>query len=182
MLASREAMRKASGGDLYPPGDPLYRHVIVVGALLDNAASIGVQTAAQPEPTRTRYRDIAFRCLEIVDYLPMLPRQYASGAPPQHTADSLDATEALLASLGDPPDGPTIPMWSPAAHRSFVIPGALTKPQNLFFALKLSLCATLSYIFYHAVDWPGISTITITVLAAALGHTGRLSKGFSSES
>jgi multidrug resistance protein MdtO len=49
---------------------------------------------------------------------------------------------------------------------------------NIAFSLKLSLCATLCYIFYHAVDWPGISTCVITVMVAGLSTTGEMKQRF----
>ena len=42
----------------------------------------------------------------------------------------------------------------------------------LVYAVKLSLCATLCYVIYNALAWPGISTATLTVLIAGLSTTG----------
>jgi multidrug resistance protein MdtO len=42
------------------------------------------------------------------------------------------------------------------------------------FALKISLCATICYILYHAIDWPGISTSVVTVMIAGLTHSGAM--------
>jgi multidrug resistance protein MdtO len=46
------------------------------------------------------------------------------------------------------------------------------------FALKISLCATLCYIFYFAVDWPGISTCCGTVLIVGLTNSGAMKQKF----
>jgi multidrug resistance protein MdtO len=44
------------------------------------------------------------------------------------------------------------------------------------FALKLSLCATICYIFYHAVDWTGMSTCVTTVIITALSTRGAINQ------
>ena len=59
----------------------------------------------------------------------------------------------------------------PARFR-LLVPGALQQPQTIAFALKLSLCATLCYIIYQAVAWPGISTAVTTVLITGLSTSG----------
>src|SRR4029077_13316781 len=43
---------------------------------------------------------------------------------------------------------------------------------TLTFGLKISFCATLCYIAYHALDYPGISTAVTTVLVSGLTSTG----------
>ena len=62
----------------------------------------------------------------------------------------------------------------PSRKVPFLIPGALRQPQTIAFALKISLCATLCYIIYLAVGWPGISTSVATVFIAGLGTSGAL--------
>jgi multidrug resistance protein MdtO len=60
----------------------------------------------------------------------------------------------------------------PAKEVPLLIPGGLSNQDNVAFALKLSLSATVCYIFYQAVDWPGISTSVTTVFFTAVGSTG----------
>ena len=60
----------------------------------------------------------------------------------------------------------------PSSQLSFLVPGALRQPQTIAFALKLSLCATLCYIIYQSVAWPGISTAVTTVLITGLSTSG----------
>jgi multidrug resistance protein MdtO len=52
------------------------------------------------------------------------------------------------------------------------LPDAWTNPAYRTYAFKLSLCATLCYILYNALAWPGISTATLTVLIAGLSSSG----------
>jgi multidrug resistance protein MdtO len=51
-------------------------------------------------------------------------------------------------------------------------PDAWTNPDYLTYAFKLSLCATICYVIYNALAWPGITTATLTVLIAGLSSTG----------
>jgi multidrug resistance protein MdtO len=49
---------------------------------------------------------------------------------------------------------------------------ALSNPEHLKFGLKGCLAASLCYIIYNAVDWPGISTAISTCLLTALSTVG----------
>jgi multidrug resistance protein MdtO len=51
-------------------------------------------------------------------------------------------------------------------------PDAWSNSEYLLYAAKLSFCATLCYVIYNALRWPGISTATLTVLVAGLSTTG----------
>jgi len=62
---------------------------------------------------------------------------------------------------------------SSAPHKEpWFRPDAWHNTSYLAYAFKLSLCATLCYIIYNALAWPGISTATLTVLIAGLSSTG----------
>lgn len=49
---------------------------------------------------------------------------------------------------------------------------AWTNPTYPVYAMKLSLSATLCYVIYNALAWPGISTAVLTVLVTGLSSTG----------
>jgi multidrug resistance protein MdtO len=53
-----------------------------------------------------------------------------------------------------------------------VVPDALTNPEHLRFALKGCLAASLCYIIYNSVAWPGISTAVTTCLLTGLSTIG----------
>ena len=57
-----------------------------------------------------------------------------------------------------------------------LVPNAFRNPDNVAFALKLSLCVTICYVFYHAVDWTGISTCVTTVIITALSTRGAINQ------
>ncbi|QJI39433.1 hypothetical protein HKK52_00300 [Pseudomonas sp. ADAK2] len=49
---------------------------------------------------------------------------------------------------------------------------AFSNPNYLLFALKTWLAAMLCYVFYNAVDWPGIHTVMLTCVIIALPSLG----------
>jgi multidrug resistance protein MdtO len=53
-----------------------------------------------------------------------------------------------------------------------VVPDVLTNPEHLKFALKGCLAASLCYILYNAIAWPGISTAVTTCLLTGLSTIG----------
>jgi multidrug resistance protein MdtO len=58
------------------------------------------------------------------------------------------------------------------ARSSLFVPDALSNPDHLKFALVGSLAASLCYIIYTSVDWPGLSTSITTCLLTALSTVG----------
>src|SRR5262249_9785978 len=62
----------------------------------------------------------------------------------------------------------------PSRHVPLFIPGAGSNIMNVAFALKISFCATICYIIYHAIAWPGISTSVTTVMITGLVSTGAM--------
>src|SRR6202022_4197902 len=53
-----------------------------------------------------------------------------------------------------------------------VVPDALSNPEYLKFALKGCLAASLCYIIYNSIAWPGISTAVTTCLLTGLSTIG----------
>jgi len=69
------------------------------------------------------------------------------------------------------PDAPGPPAHLPKP-KSFFVPDAFTNPAHVHFALKVTFAAMFCYIFYTAIDWPGIHTALITCTFIALESTG----------
>jgi uncharacterized membrane protein YccC len=69
------------------------------------------------------------------------------------------------------PDAPGLPEHLPKS-RSFFVSDAFTNPAHVHFALKVTFAAMFCYIFYMAIDWPGIHTALITCTFIALESTG----------
>jgi len=78
---------------------------------------------------------------------------------PQALTGSLIIDEYLSAS-GDAP------------RPKFVVPDALTNPEHLAFALKGCFAASLCYIIYNSIDWPGISVAVTACLLTGLSTIG----------
>lgn len=51
---------------------------------------------------------------------------------------------------------------------------AFTSPDAALYALKLTLSATVCYVLYSAIAWPGILTCVVTVLFTGLTSTGAM--------
>lgn len=51
---------------------------------------------------------------------------------------------------------------------------AFTSPDAALYALKLTLSATVCYVLYNAIAWPGILTCVVTVLFTGLTSTGAM--------
>jgi multidrug resistance protein MdtO len=153
--------------------------ITMLAQLMDEAAAFGAQNLSEVRPElRVRCERIAELCHEFAPDSKVPPREHGV-SPKEHAQDLLDRVEgtlhAILAmpvSTGDPKDKQLVAL--PSKEVSILIPGALTSMDTIAFGLKISLCATICYIFYHAVDWPGISTAVTTVLITGLSTTGAI--------
>jgi multidrug resistance protein MdtO len=56
--------------------------------------------------------------------------------------------------------------------RTLLVPDAFQNPEYLRFALAGCLAASVCYILYNALDWPGIFPSVLTCIVTALGTTG----------
>ncbi len=77
---------------------------------------------------------------------------------PQAFAGSRSIDEYLPAS-DDPP-------------RRLITPDALTNPEHLKFALRGCLAASVCYLIYNSIAWPGISSAVTTCMLTALSTIG----------
>ena len=64
------------------------------------------------------------------------------------------------------------PVLDNTPQSTLVVPDAFTNPEHLKFALKGCLAASLCYIIYNAIAWPGISTAVTTCLLTGLSTIG----------
>jgi multidrug resistance protein MdtO len=154
--------------------------ITMLAQLMDVSAAFGFQYPSLSDPAlRQRCSHIAELCHEIPtggvssEHRSALMAEHAIGADPS----LLDRVDGVVHSIITMP-----PEVAAAADKELValpsskvpllVPGALREPQTIAFALKLSLCATLCYIIYQAVAWPGISTAVTTVLITGLSTSG----------
>jgi multidrug resistance protein MdtO len=152
----------------------------MLAQLMDASAAFGFQFPSLSDPAlRQRCAHIAELCRHLAAGSVSAERQLElkDEHPVGPEPSLLDRVDNVLHSiLSMPMKGGTSAnkelVALPSNKVPFLVPGALQQPQTIAFALKLSLCATLCYIIYHAVAWPGISTSVTTVLITALSTSG----------
>lgn len=154
--------------------------ITMLAQLVDVSAAFGWQYPTLTDPAiRQRCAHIA----ELCHYLgtgaipPERQLQLKTEHPIGPDPTMLDRVDGVLHSILSMPvetglvhDKRLVAL--PSSQVPFLIPGAFRQPQTIAFALKLSLCATLCYIIYQSVAWPGISTAVTTVLITGLSTSG----------
>lgn len=167
------ADRNLPSGSL-PAAVPL--QIISVAELMDTSAAFGLQAESPDMDLQLRCRVIAQQCGHLARELRPNPEAvFKSGdsVPLTH----LERVERILHSLQSMgSDGGKLAELEalPSKHVPLLIPGAASNPVNVAFALKIGLCATICYLIYHAVDWPGISTSVTTVMVTGLVTSGAM--------
>jgi multidrug resistance protein MdtO len=158
-------------------------HITMLAELMDDAAAFGLQSETGDEPeVRQRCARIAEQCGRLIPAaLPQSEQRLEPG--PQTTNSLLDRVEATIHSilvmpvdLGAAKNKELAVL--PSRDVPFLIPGAIKDKDNIAFALKISLCATLCYIVYNAIDWPGLSTSVTTVMVTGLSTTAAMKQRF----
>jgi len=158
-------------------------HITMLAELMDASAAFGLQGERRDNPeVRQRCARIAEQCgrLNLAD-VPQSERHLGLG--PRTTTSLLDRVEATIHSILvtpvdlRPAKNKELAVL-PSRNVPFLIPGAIKDENNIAFALKISLCATLCYIVYNAVDWPGISTSVTTVMVTGLSTTAAMKQRF----
>jgi multidrug resistance protein MdtO len=157
-------------------------HITMLAELMDASAAFGLQSERSDPELRERCARIAEQCGRLIPAA--IPQSEKRLEPGLRTTNSLlDRVEATIHSiLVMPVDlGPAKNKELavlPSRNVPFLIPGAIKDKNNVAFALKISLCATLCYIVYNAVDWPGISTSVTTVMVTGLSTTAAMKQRF----
>jgi multidrug resistance protein MdtO len=154
--------------------------ITMLAQLMDVSAAFGFQYPSLSDPAlRQRCAHIADLCRELAagaiphDRRLELMTEHPTGPDPS----LLDRLDGVLHSILSMPveaaaaaDKELVAL--PSSKVPLLVPGALRQPETVAFALKLSLCATLCYLIYQAVAWPGISTAVTTVLITGLSTSG----------
>jgi len=154
--------------------------ITMLAQLMDVAAAFGTNSLLRiEEEEKSRCAAIAVACSELSRGV--IPRKPMELPPADAMANPtlLDRVEWILHNISSMPDEEAVNrrkelVAQQSSEVPILIPGAFRNKATAAFALKLSLCATLCYIFYHAVGWPGISTSVITVFVAGLTTTGAI--------
>jgi multidrug resistance protein MdtO len=153
--------------------------ITMLAQLMDFAAAFGLQNPTEVDPdTRARAARIAEACDRLIY---TMPKGASEGLHlgPAGRYTLLDRVESALHAILTMPveDGSTTKhelVALPQKDVPLLIPGALRSRESVAFALKISLCATMCYILYHALAWSGIATAVTTVLVTGLSSTGAI--------
>jgi multidrug resistance protein MdtO len=170
-IADRHLSAKA-----LPPDAQL--RIMVLARLMDEAAAFGFKDETVSDPVvQSRCKRLAAKCMDLAtEDSDMSESTYEI---PAAGSALLSRIEELVDVLCVPPGFRGHPTHQrltvvPTKKIPLIIPGAMRKPENVAFALKISLCATICYVFYHGVDWPGISTSVTTVMVTGLSTTAAM--------
>ncbi|MDT7811581.1 MAG: multidrug resistance protein MdtO [Acidobacteriaceae bacterium] len=153
--------------------------ITMLAELMDDSAAFGLQSDTHADPELLeRCARIAEQCGRLVPAaIPQSEKRLEPG--PQTTNTLLDRVEMTIHSilvmpvdLGAAKNKELAVL--PSRNVPFLIPGAIRDKDNIAFALKISLCATVCYIVYNAIDWPGISTSVTTVMVTGLSTTAAM--------
>jgi len=157
--------------------------ITMLAQLMDVSAAFGSQNPTSNDPeVQRRCAQIALECTALLE--DRTPQHEDYKAPGTESALTLlERVEGNLHIISSmpidfSPDRDSQLVALPSSKASLLIPGAFKDPSTWAFGLKISLCATLCYIVYFAVDWPGISTSVTTVLIAGLATTGAIKQKF----
>jgi multidrug resistance protein MdtO len=155
--------------------------ISLAGRLIGLAANLE-RTPAQPgDDDAIRFRALSERLGAIRTELresgvistspPVLEGQASSRFP---ALQEMERTVAFITEVfqrGEIVDGsqsaPGRDWW-----RSLFLPDAFQNPEYMRFAIAGCLAATVCYVLYNALDWPGISTSVLTCIVTALSTTG----------
>jgi multidrug resistance protein MdtO len=153
----------------------------LVGRLVDLAASL-TQVDVQPSISdRKRFQNLTAALAtirqDLINRTIPAPVQFnrdeqSSGVAPllsemEHTATLIPQAFSSSGSIHD-----YLPTPDDLPRRTLLAPDAFANPAHVRFALSGCLAASICYIIYNAIDWPGISTAVTTCMLTALTTIG----------
>ena len=155
--------------------------ITMLAQLMDLGAAVGSAPYADDPASLLRYKRIAEEAqaaLEGSAGYKHATHEFRMGPHPtllERTEGVLHAIRSMPTSAGAE-DRQLVAI--PAKKVPLFVEGAFTDRTTVAFGLKLSLCATICYILYHALDYPGISTCVTTVFISGLSTTGAIKQKF----
>jgi multidrug resistance protein MdtO len=155
--------------------------ISLVGRLIGLAADLG-RTPPQADGDDTvRLRTLSERLQAVRTELresgvlsaspPMFEEQPSLNFP---ALEEMERTVALISEVFQRDEIVDVPRNAPAGNwwRALFLPDAFQNPEYLRFAFAGCLAASICYVLYNALDWPGISTCVLTCIVTALGTMG----------
>lgn len=154
---------------------------VLVGRLVDLAAALAPLSFDHTAISQLRFRQLASAVAEIrndlmnnrvPDVVPFrVGEEYGAVVP---LLTEMEHTVSLIpqAFAGSCPGQACVPFPGDETRSPLLSPDAFSNPQHLRFALKGCLAASINYVIYSALDWPGIGTAVTTCLLTALSTVG----------
>jgi multidrug resistance protein MdtO len=151
--------------------------VALVGRVVDIAANVMYLNIRVSGDERERVRRLATNIASIRAGLlsgripSPIETEASVGVPLFHEMETTVSLIPGVFSASQPTPGYT-PSPGEDRRSSFFVPDALSNSDHIKFAIRGGLAASLSYIIYNAIAWPGISTAVVTCLLTALTTIG----------
>jgi multidrug resistance protein MdtO len=177
-------LRRALGRSAYSLhyGEQMGAIVALTGRLVDIAANLTVLTLRLADNDRRRLRELAENIAGIRSDLLAgrtleLKHSFAQENAPSATP-LLVEMEKTVALIPEATNSQSLSIYAPRPDsgdpsRAFLVRDAFTNIEHVKFAAKGCLTATLCYIIYSVIDWPGITTAAVTTcLLTALSTIG----------
>jgi multidrug resistance protein MdtO len=155
--------------------------VALVGSLVDIAATL---TQLRFDPSGTDQRQLRNLTATLASIRTDLMNrripgsiQFNTGDEPSHGVPLLreiqiKVTLILQVFVGSRSMDEYLPPSDDIPRSKLLVPDALTNPEHLAFALKGCFAASLCYIIYNLIAWPGISTAVTACLLTGLSTIG----------
>jgi multidrug resistance protein MdtO len=158
--------------------------IALTGHLIELAAEL-VRTAPLPtDEDVSRLRRVSEKigrlrrrlCQDTMNDIPpaVLVRHPSATVP---VLGGIERTVELLIDLfhrfhrAQSADGSSRELGLPSQHR-LIVPDAFSNPEYLRFAFAGCAAASLCYVLYHGIDWPGLSTSVFTCVATGASTIG----------
>jgi multidrug resistance protein MdtO len=174
----RRVLARSSYERLYR--DQLTALVALTGRLVDLSATAARIPYQLSENDRTRVADLAARIDRMKQAISanQVPTVETSSDDTPSAIPLLVEMEKTVALIPRVFSGSeSIDAYFPSvldqeSHSDFFVDDAFRNPEHLRFATKGCLAATLCYVTYSVLDWPGIATSVTTCVLTALSNVG----------
>ena len=156
--------------------------IALVGRLVDLGASLAILPSQTSSEVRRWYHELADRVDVLADLMfgeRISPEQELPiESPPPDTLPLLLEIERTVAVIYEILSGSGIrggyqlPPIRPEPAKRFFVADAFSNPDHVRFGIRGGLAASLCYLTYNLIAWPGISTAITTCLLTALTTVG----------
>jgi len=156
--------------------------IALVGRLIDLGASVAVLSSQTSNEVRRWYHEFADRVDVLTDLMlgerTSLEQELPLESPKPGTAPLLLEMARTVAVAHEILSGSGLrggyqhPPIRPESARRYFVPDAFSNPDHVRFGIRGGLAASLCYLIYNLVAWPGISTAITTCLLTALTTVG----------